>query len=138
MNTTTPKTAAEWFLRIGLAVSFLSAGADRIGLWGSPGAPGVSWGDWSHFRAYSDHLNAWAPAAIRPALAWAATAAEMGLGVGLLVPYRTAWTASMAGLLLTTFAITMTFVLGPKPPLDYSVWTAAGASFLLAATARRL
>ncbi len=38
-----------WFLRIALAISFLSAVADRFGLWGSPGAANVAWGDWPTF-----------------------------------------------------------------------------------------
>ncbi len=37
----------RWFLRIALAAGFLSAAADRVGLWGAPGTPGVAWGEWS-------------------------------------------------------------------------------------------
>ena len=32
-------------LRVALAAGFLSAVADRFGLWGMPGTPGVAWGD---------------------------------------------------------------------------------------------
>ena len=41
--------------------------------------------------------------------------------------------AFAAGILLTAFAVTMAVALGPKSPLDYSVPSAAGAAFLLAA-----
>jgi uncharacterized membrane protein YphA (DoxX/SURF4 family) len=130
--------AAEWLLRLGLAAGFLVAVADRFGLWGAPGSsPNVSWGDWTHFRSYSDMLNHWLPATLRPAAAVGATAAEAVLGLGLLTPWRTKWVAGLAGLLLVSFAVTMTFVLGPKAPLNYSVWSAAGGALVLAAISRR-
>lgn len=128
------RCASAWLLRLGLAASFLSASADRFGLWGPPGSPGVSWGDWQHFRAYSDQLNGWLPAALHPVAAIAATAMEITLGVMLLTPWLTRWVAGLSGVLLLSFTLTMTFTTGPKGPLDYSVWTAAGAAFLLAAT----
>lgn len=126
--------AAEWFLRVALSFAFLSAVADRFGLWGAPGAPGVAWGDWPHFMKYFSRLNPLLPESLRPLVAGLATAAEALLGVGLLLPWWTAWTAAASGALLTSFALAMTFVLGPKAPLDYSVWTAAAGAFLLAAT----
>lgn len=128
---------AEWFLRLALSLAFLSAVADRFGLWGAPGAPGVVWGDWPHFMQYFNRLNPLLPEALRPLVAGVATAAEALLGVGLLLPWWTAWTAAASGALLTSFGLAMTFVLGPKVPFDYSVWTAAAGAFLLAATHRR-
>ena len=136
MNSTLFKTGAEWFLRVALAVTFLSAVADRFGWWGGPGAAGVAWGDWAHFQSYSDLLNVWAPAFLKPWLARVATGAEIVLGIGLLVPYRTKWVAALSGALLVIFAVSMTLALGPKPPLDYSVWVGAAAAFLLATTTR--
>ena len=133
MKTPFLRPAAEWFLRLGLSFAFLSAVADRFGLWGAPGAPGVAWGDWPHFMGYFDRLNPWLPAALRPLVAGVVTIAEALLGAGLLLPWWTAWTAGASGALLTTFALAMTVVLGPKAPLDYSVWSAAGGAFLLAA-----
>lgn len=126
--------AVEWFLRVALSFAFLSAVADRFGLWGAPGAPGVSWGDWPHFMKYFSQLNPLLPEILRPLVAGLATAAEALLGVGLLLPWWTAWTAAASGVLLLSFGLAMTFVLGPKAPLDYSVWTAAAGAFLLAAT----
>lgn len=125
--------AAEWLLRLGLAAGFLSAVADRFGLTGAPGTENIAWGDWAHFRAYSDLLNGWMPAALRPIAAVGATAAETVLGLGLLIPWQTRWVAGLAGLLLLVFAVTMTFVLGPKAPLNYSVWATAGGALLLSA-----
>jgi hypothetical protein len=42
-----------------------------------------------------------------------------------------------AGVLLVLFALAMTFALGPKAPLDYSVYAAAAAAFLVAANSSR-
>jgi uncharacterized membrane protein YphA (DoxX/SURF4 family) len=127
--------AAEWCLRLALSTAFLSAVADRFGLWGGPGSPNVSWGDWEHFLVYSGKLNAWLPPTLQTAAAWIATVMEVVLGIGLLVPCRTRWWAVASGVLLTIFAMVMSFALGPKAPLNYSVWTAAGGAFLLAANA---
>lgn len=128
-------SAAQWFLRIALAAGFLSAVADRFGVWGPPGAPGVAWGEWQPFIDYVAKLNWFAPAALIPALAWAATIAEVVIAAGLLIGWRLKWFAVLSGLLLLSFAVTMTAALGVKAPLDYSVFTAAAASFLLAAMA---
>src|SRR5262245_39777209 len=135
MNSPTVIGAAQWFLRLALAAGFLSAVADRFGLWGPAGAPNVAWGAWQPFVDYVAKLNWFAPPASTPILAWAATVAEMVLGIGLLIGWQLQWVALAAGLLLLSFAITMTLALGIKAPLDFSVFTAAGGAFLLAASA---
>jgi len=135
MNSTTVVGAAQWFLRMALAAGFLSAVADRFGLWGPAGAANVAWGAWQPFVDYVAKLNWFAPPASTPILAWAATVAEVVLGIGLLIGWQLRWFALAAGLLLLSFAITMTLALGVKAPLDFSVFAAAGGAFLLAASA---
>src|SRR5262249_15683575 len=66
-------------LRVGLAAAFLSAVADRFGVWGQPGSRGVSWGDMAHFYDYTAEVNAFLPSTLIPAVAWLATIAETGL-----------------------------------------------------------
>lgn len=129
---------AEWFLRLALAAGFLSAVADRFGVWGPPGAPNVVWGAWQPFIEYVGVLNPFAPAALHPALGWGATIAEVVIAVGLLVGWRLRWFAVASGVLLSVFALAMVVALGPKPPLDYSVLAAAGGSFLLASRRARV
>lgn len=124
---------AQWFIRLALAAGFLSAVADRLGLWGSPGAPNVAWGDWTSFVDYVARLNWFVPRAVVPALAWAATAAEVLVAVGLLIGWRLPWVALAAGLLLLSFALTMAMATGIKSPLDASVFAASAGAFLLAA-----
>lgn len=121
----------QLFLRIALSASFLSAVADRFSLWGQPGTPLVSWGDWNNFVTYSNSVNAFVPSNVAYVLAIVATAFEIALPVFLLAGYKTRITAFISGTLLLLFAVAMTFSFGPKPALDYSVWTAAGAGFLL-------
>lgn len=123
--------AAGWLLRIALAAGFLSAVADRFGLWGPSGNPGVSWGNMIRFSAYVGKLNWFAPAIVIPLLAWVSTIAETLLAFGLLIGWQLRWFALASALLLLSFAATMTLALGVKPPLDYSVFTAAAAAFLL-------
>jgi putative oxidoreductase len=124
-------------LRVALALAFLSAVADRFGLWGKPGRPGVSWGNMGQFNAYVAKLNWFLPAAVIPLTGWAATAAEILLGLGLLIGWRLRWVSLASALLLLCFGLTMLLALGPKAPLDYSVFTAACAAFLLFAVQRK-
>ena len=127
--------AACWVVRLALAACFLSAVADRFGLWGPPGTEGVAWGNLENYEAYVGLLNGFLPPAMISPVGWAATVAEVVVALGLLVGWKLEWFALAAGLLLTTFATAMAFALGPKPPLDYSVISAAGAAYLLAAVA---
>jgi uncharacterized membrane protein YphA (DoxX/SURF4 family) len=121
------------FLRLALGISFLSAVADRFGIWGSYGQPNVSWGDYARFVASTAKLNWFLPAAMIPALAMIATAAETILGLLLVLGWKTRIAALLSGLLLITFALTMTLALGVKAPLNLSVFSAAGGALLLGA-----
>jgi uncharacterized membrane protein YphA (DoxX/SURF4 family) len=126
-----PRYAAV-FLRAALGFSFLSAVADRFGLWGAYGQPHVAWGDFSHFVVYTGKLNWFVPAPAITALAWMATAAETALGVALLLGMFPRLVAALSGMLLLAFALTMTLALGIKAPLDASVFSASAGAFLLA------
>lgn len=125
------------FTRLALSAAFLAAVADRFGLWGGPGSRYASWGDFSHFVAYTAKVTAFLPSKLVPALAWAATIAETVLGIGLLVGKGTRWFAWGSGLLLLVFAVSMTISTGVKSALAYSVYSAAAAAFWLAQGARR-
>ncbi len=122
---------AGLFVRIALAAAFLFAVADRFGFWGAPGTRGVAWGNIENYDEYVGVLIWYAPATFIPVLGWIATIAEISIAVGLIVGWQLRWFALAAGLLLSTFACAMFAALGPKSPLDYSVFSAAGAAFLL-------
>jgi uncharacterized membrane protein YphA (DoxX/SURF4 family) len=66
-------------------------------------------------------------------LAWASTFAEALLGLALVVGFFTRAAALLSGLLLLSFALTMTIALGVKAALDFSVFSASAGAFLLAA-----
>jgi uncharacterized membrane protein YphA (DoxX/SURF4 family) len=76
-------------------------------------------------------LNWFLPAAMIPALAIIATAAEILFGLLLVLGWKTRITALLSGVLLTTFALTMTMALGVKAPLNFSVFSSAGGALLL-------
>jgi uncharacterized membrane protein YphA (DoxX/SURF4 family) len=121
------------YLRLALGAAFLSAVADRFGLWGPPGGHDVAWGDFARFTEYAAKINPWATPPLVPALAWTATIAEIVLGAALLAGLFTRLAGIASGLLLSSFAIGMTFGTGVKTALDASVFSAAAAAFALAA-----
>jgi uncharacterized membrane protein YphA (DoxX/SURF4 family) len=120
------------FLRLALGLSFLSALADRFGLWGAFGQPNVSWGTFARFVMYTGKLNWFLPEGLIPALAIIATCAEGLLGLCLVIGWHTRTAALLSGILLTLFGVTMAVTLGVKAPLDFSVFSAAGGALLLA------
>jgi uncharacterized membrane protein YphA (DoxX/SURF4 family) len=119
------------FTRIALGASFLSAVADRLGLWGEYGQRHVAWGNFARFTAYTGNLLHFLPGSFSPLMAWTATGAEIILGIALIVGLFTRATAVASGILLLGFALAMTFSLGVKSPLDFSVFSASGGAFLL-------
>ena len=119
-------------LRAALGLGFLSAVADRFGLWGAFGTPNVDWGNFSRFLEYTHSLNWFVPAEMIPALGIIATGAEIFLGLLLLVGWHTRATALLSALLLLAFGIAMALGLGVKAPLNYAVFTGMGGALLLA------
>lgn len=125
------KTFSILFARLGLGFSFLSAVADRFGLLGAYGQPNIAWGNYARFVEYTAKLNWFLPRVTIPALAGIATAAEAAFGFLLIVGWKTRAAALLSGALLLLFGISMTFALGIKAPLNFSVFSAAGGAFLL-------
>jgi uncharacterized membrane protein YphA (DoxX/SURF4 family) len=123
------------FLRLALGITFLSAVADRFGLWGAYGHPNVAWGNYPRFVDYTAKLNWFLPAAMIPALAVVATTTETLLGLLLLLGWKTRITALLSGVLLISFGLTMTMAFGVKAPLNFSVFSAAGGALVLGACA---
>ena len=124
---------APRILRGALGGTLLSAVADRFGWWGPPGTAGVTWGDWPSFVAYTAKVNGFLPAGAAPTLAFGATAAEIALGVGLLLGVFRRPVAGLSAVMPGAFALAMMVSFGVKAPLNYSVWVDAAAALLLAA-----
>lgn len=119
---------ARLYARLALGAAFLSGIASRFGLWGK----GVGYGDFAHFEAYTAQVNRFMPKAAIPFLAWAATGAELALGLALLAGIKPRWTALGSAALLAVFGLAMAISFGPKEPLDYSVFSASACALLLA------
>jgi putative oxidoreductase len=125
---------AVLYARIALGAAFLSGIADRFGLyWGR----NVGYGNFDGFVAYTAKVNSFMPAFTIPFLAWAATAAELFLGVALILGIWLRWVALGSALLLVLFGIAMAISFGIKSPLDYSVFSAAAAARLRSLYPRR-
>ncbi|WP_215223031.1 DoxX family membrane protein [Echinicola shivajiensis] len=120
--------AIKLFLRFAIALSFLSAVADRFGIW--PEEISV-WANWKNFLSYTKLINPWFPDAIIPAIAILATMAEIILGLCLIIGFKTKLVAKMSGFLLLIFALSMTFSTGIKGAFDYSVFSASAGAFAL-------
>ena len=129
-------TFSSVFLRLALGISFLSAVADRFGLWGVYGQSNVTWGNYARFVNYTAKLNWFLPSGMIPAVAIVVTAAEALFGILLVVGWKTRTTGLLSGVLLTIFALSMTTALGVKAPLDSSVFSAAGGALLLGVCAK--
>ncbi len=116
----------EWFLRIALSAGFLSAVADRFGWWSQAVS---AWGNWDSFVKYTNTLLPFLDYSTASIFGSVATALELVLGLALLTNIKSSFIALCSGILLLTFGVCMTFSLGVKVPLDYSVYTASAAAF---------
>jgi putative oxidoreductase len=119
--------AAMLYARFALSAAFLSAVADRFGLWGKYGG----WRNFAHFTQYPGQVNSFMPAFIIPFLAWASTAAELALGIALIIGFWSRRVALGAARLLFLFGAAMAISFGIKSPLDYSVFSASAGALLL-------
>ncbi|WP_197518679.1 DoxX family protein [Mycobacterium sp. ACS1612] len=125
-------SAATIFARAALAAAFLSALADRFGLWGQPGTNQVFWGDFETFTQYVHTLAPYLPARLVTAVACGATAVEILLSSALLLGVKLRWAALGSAATLVVFALSMFFFAGFETPLSASVFSAAAAALLLA------
>ena len=116
------------FLRLAIAVGFLSATADRFGLWSKENS---SWGNWDSFLEYTQLLMPMMPNNFIPAIGVIATTAEIFFALCLIIGFKTELFAKLSGFLLLIFALAMTFSSGIKGAFDYSVFTASAGAFAL-------
>ena len=117
----------QMFVRWALAITMLSAVADRFGFWGTQSA----WENWDRFVLYTQELLFFLPSSVVSFFAVVATAFEIFFPLMLMAGFKTRMVALGTGLLLFSFALSMSVALGIKAPLDYSVWIVSAAAFLL-------
>jgi putative oxidoreductase len=117
------------YARFALGAAFLSGIADRFGLYTGRN---VGYGNFAGFVDYTAKVNSFLPASTIPFLAWAATAAELALGILLILGLWPRWVALASALLLVLFGTAMAISFGIKSPMDYSVFSASAGAVLLA------
>jgi len=116
------------FLRLVIASGFLSAVADRFGIWNKE----VSvWGNWNSFLEYTELINPWFPTSTIAAIGIIATTAEVIFALCLIVGFKTELFAKLSGFILLLFTLAMTFSTGIKGAFDFSVYTASAGAFAL-------
>jgi putative oxidoreductase len=115
------------YTRFALGAAFLNGIASRFGLYGKD----VGYGNFDGFLRYTAQVNSFMPASTIPFLGWAATVAELVLGVALILGLWTRWAAFGSAVLLLLFGVAMAISFGIISPLDYSVFSASGAALLL-------
>ncbi len=124
----------EWFLRIALSVTILSAVADRFGFWSKELS---AWGSWEPFLAYTQTINPLVSPSVIPFLGGLATFLEILFALALLTTFKTSLFAKATGCLLLLFGLSMAFALNIKAPLDYSVFVGSAAAFALSIIAKK-
>jgi uncharacterized membrane protein YphA (DoxX/SURF4 family) len=122
------RSAAVVYARLALGLAFLNGIAERYGLYG----PHVGYGNYANFVKYTAQVNAFMLAWSIPLLAAAATVAELVLGVLLVAGVWKRPVALATAALLALFGTAMAISFGPWSPLDYSVFSASAAAFMLA------
>src|SRR5919109_117975 len=123
-------------LRIFIGLAFVSAILDRFGLLGGPGTPGIAWGNFRNFVAYTAQVNSFLPAAIIPALAIIETAIEATLGAAMLLGIRVRLASAGSSLLLWILGAAMTISLGIGSQFVYAVFVLAAGAWVLATLER--
>lgn len=122
------KKVIKIFLRLAIATSFLSAVADRFGMWSTE----VSvWGNWNSFLEYTQIINPWFPDSMISIIGIIVTTAEILFAICLIIGFKTELFAKLSGFLLLLFALSMTFSTGIKGAFDFSVFSASAGAFAL-------
>ena len=116
------------FLRFGIGIGFLSAVADRFGLWP---AEVSAWGNWESFLEYTKLINPIIPETLIPVFGAIATGAEILFGICLIIGFKTELVAKLSGFLMLIFALSIAFSTGIKGVFDYSVFAASAGAFAL-------
>ena len=119
------KNTVKLFLRFATAGGFLSAVADRFGIWNY----NLAWGNWESFVDFTRLINPWFPESMIQGVAITATSLEIIFAICLIIGFKTELIAKLSGILLLIFALSMTFSTGVKTAFDASVFAAAGAAF---------
>ena len=121
------------YARFAVGTAFLSAVAGRFGLWDRT----FDTKHFANFLEYAGEVLSFMPKATIPYFAWTATVCETSFGILLILGLWPRWISLASAILLAMFGTAMAISFGLKSPMDYSVYSASGASVLLALDAFR-
>jgi hypothetical protein len=138
--TGTPRISVvlSWVASVGLGCDFLGAVADRFGLLGGPGDPGVWWGSWAAFTANVTEMLHGLDGWVAQATAVGATLAEVVLGVALLTGWQRRWVGKAAAGLLGVYLVLMWASVGVGEVARFALPILIGGALLVSATPRSL
>lgn len=126
-----------WMAAVLLGLDFAGAVADRLGLFGPPGAPGVSWGTWSAFVADTARLLPGLDRSLVETAAVTATAVEVGLGVLLLSGWQRRWVGKATAGLLLVYLVATARALGLDAVAVYGLPILVGGALLISSSPAR-
>lgn len=122
-----------WVVAVLLAVDLAGAVADRFGALGGPGDPGVSWGSWDAFVAYTGRLLHHPGHLVVTVAAVGATALELGLAVLLVSGRQRRWTGKAVAGLFVVYLVAMASSVGADEVARYAVPVLVGGALLVSA-----
>jgi hypothetical protein len=119
-------------LRIFIGFAFTGAICDRLGLFGGPGTPGVSWGNFKNFVAYTAQVNSFLPAALIPSLAAIESIIEGALGASMMLGFGVRKVTLASAALLCCLGLAMTISLGFASQFPFAVFVLTAGALVLA------
>ena len=133
LRATDLERAGILYARWAVGAAFLSAVASRFGLWDGT----LDLKHFANFINYTAEVNSFLPKVVIPSVAILATVCETLFGILLILGAWLRWVSLGSAVLLAAFGTAMAISFGLKSPMDYSVFSASGASALLAIDAFR-
>ncbi len=127
-----------WVASVAVGCDFLGAVADRFGLLGGPGDPGVWWGSWSAFTDNVSEMLHGLPGWLVQVTAISATAAEVVLGLALVTGWQRRWVGKAAAGLLGVYLVLMLTSVGVAEVARFALPILVGGALLVSATPRSL
>jgi putative oxidoreductase len=121
----------QLLLRLAIGITFLTPVLDRLGILGAAGTGNIEWGNWENFINYTTTLMPFFDRPMVNVMGLIATIAETTIAIGLIIGFKTRYVALASCLLTLTFILFMATSVGIQKPINFGVFTASAASFLL-------
>lgn len=127
-----------WVASVALGCDFLGAVADRFGLLGGPGEPGVWWGSWPAFTGDVTQMLHGVEGWVAQGTAVGATGAEVVLGLALLTGWQRRWVGKAAAGLLGVYLVLMLASVGVTEVARFALPVLIAGALLVSAAPRSL